>query len=61
MFEGWTVFAIAQHVGISPRTVQRDLQTATFRGRQRRSDRGRSLLNPYKAALRERRFSVECG
>jgi transposase len=52
--QGWTVFAIAQHVGISPRTVQRDLQTATFRGRQRRSDRGRSLLNPYKAVLLER-------
>jgi transposase len=52
--QGGTVFAIAQHVGISPRTVQRDLQTATFRGRQRRSDRGRSLLNPSQAALLER-------
>jgi transposase len=52
--QGWTVAAIAQHVGISPRTVQRDLQTATFVERQRRSDRGRSLLNPYKAALLER-------
>jgi transposase len=52
--QGWTVFAIAQHIGISPRTVQRDLQTTTFVGRQRRSDRGRSLLNPYKAALLER-------
>jgi transposase len=29
-------------------TVQRDLQTATLPGRQRRSDCGRSLLNPYK-------------
>jgi transposase len=52
--QGWTVAAIAQQVGISPRTVQRDLQTATFLGRQRRSDRGRSLLNPYKAVLIER-------
>lgn len=50
----WPVSAIAQHVGISPRPVQRDLQTATLVGRQRRSDRGRSLLNPDKAALRER-------
>jgi transposase len=32
-------------------TVQRDLQTATLLGRQRRSDCGRSLLNPYKAVL----------
>jgi transposase len=52
--QGWTVFALAQHIGISPRTVQRDLQTATFPGRKRRSDCGPSLLNPYKAALLER-------
>jgi transposase len=52
--QGWTVPAIARHRGISPRTVQRDLQAATFLGRQRRRDRGRSLLNPYKAALLER-------
>jgi transposase len=52
--QGWTAPASAQHVGVSRRTVQRDLQTATFLGRQRRSDRGRSLLNPYKAALLER-------
>jgi transposase len=49
--QGWTVRAIAQQVRISQRTVQRDLQTATFVGRQRRSDRGRSLQDPYKAAL----------
>jgi transposase len=52
--QGWTVRAIAQQVGISQRTVQRDLQTAPFVGRQRRSDRGRSLVDPYKAALLER-------
>ena len=52
--QGWTVAAIAQHGGISPRTVQRDLQPATFVGRQRRRDRGRSLLNPDKAVLLER-------
>jgi len=34
--------------------VQRDLRTATFAGRQRRSDAGDSLLNPYKPYLLER-------
>jgi transposase len=52
--QGWTVAALARHVGRSPRTVQRDLQTLTFPGRQRRSDRGQSLLDPYKATLLER-------
>ena len=46
--------AIAQHVGLSLRTVQRDLRTATFAGRKRRSDAGDSLLNPYKPYLLER-------
>ncbi len=36
--QGWTGPAIAQQVGMSLRTVQRDLQTATFPGRKRRSD-----------------------
>jgi transposase len=52
--QGWTGHAIAQQVGISLRTVQRDLQTATFPGRKRRSDGGQSLLDPYKAILLER-------
>jgi transposase len=52
--QGWTVPAIAQHVGLSLRTVQRDLQTATFPGRKQRSDCGRSLLDPYKTTLLER-------
>jgi transposase len=52
--QGWTARAIAQHLGMSLRTVQRDLQSATFRGRKGRRDRGRSLLDPYKAALLER-------
>src|SRR6266850_4711703 len=51
---GWTAPAIAQHVGMSLRTVQRDLRTATFTGRKRRRDRGHSLLNPYKLSLLER-------
>jgi len=52
--QGWTGAAIAQHVGISLRTVQRDLRTATFPGRKQRSDSGHGLLDPYKAALLER-------
>ena len=44
--QGWTAPAIAQHVGLSLRTVQRDLRSATFAGRKRRSDRGDSILNP---------------
>ena len=52
--QGWTAPAIAQHVGLSLRTVQRDLRSATFAGRKRRSDRGESVLNPYKPYLLER-------
>jgi len=52
--QGWTGRAIARHLGLSARTVQRDLQTATFAGRKRRSDCGQSVLDPYKATLLER-------
>jgi transposase len=52
--QGWTAPAIAQQVGMSLRTVQRDLQSATFAGRKRRRDRGESGLNPYKPYLLER-------
>jgi transposase len=52
--QGWTAPAIAQHLGMSLRTVQRDLQSATFAGRKRRSDGGDSVLNPYKPYLLER-------
>ncbi len=52
--QGWTGAAIAQHVGLSLRTVQRDLRSATFAGRKRRSDAGDSLLTPYKPYLLER-------
>jgi transposase len=52
--QGWTVSAIARRVGMSARTVHRDLRTTTFPGRQPRSDRGHSLLDPYKPALLER-------
>src|SRR5439155_11280128 len=52
--QGWTAPAIAQQVGLSLRTVQRDLRTATFVGRRRRSDLGESVLHPYKPDLLER-------
>ena len=49
--QGWASSAIAQKVGVSTRTVQRYLVTSSFPERQERSDRGRSLLNPYKPYL----------
>jgi transposase len=52
--QGWTAPAMAQQVGVSLRTVQRDLRSATFAGRKRRRDLGDSVLNPYKAFLLER-------
>jgi transposase len=52
--QGWTAPAIAQQVGLSLRTVQRDLRTVTFAGRRRRSDLGESGLTPYKPYLLER-------
>ena len=52
--QGWTAPAMAQQVGRGLPTVQRDLQTATFAGRKRRSDLGNSVLNPYKGYLLER-------
>jgi len=52
--QGWTTPAIARHVGMSLRTVQRDLQSATFVGRKRRSDHGESGLTPYTPYLLER-------
>jgi transposase len=57
--QGWTAAAIAQQVGLSLRTVQRDLRSATFAGRRRRSDLGESILNPYKPYLLER-WNVGC-
>jgi transposase len=49
--QGWTLDAIAEQVGRSRRTVQRYLQSPTFPERQPRHGRGRSMLDPYKAAL----------
>jgi hypothetical protein len=52
--QGWTAPAMAPQVGVSLRTGQRDLRSATFAGRKRRRDRGDSGFNPYKADLLER-------
>lgn len=52
--QGWSAPAIAHQVGISTRTVQRYLSRPAFPERQERSDRGRSLLNPYKDYLLNR-------
>lgn len=49
--QGWTAPAIAQQVGRRLRTVQRDLRSAPFAGRKRRSDRGARGLNPSKPYL----------
>jgi transposase len=49
--QGWSLKAIARKVGLSSRTVQRYLLTPEFPERQGRSDKGKSLLNPYKAYL----------
>jgi transposase len=46
--------AIAQQLGIGKQTVYRDLRTETLPERQRRADRGRSLLTPSHAYLLER-------
>jgi len=48
---GWTLDAIVQQVGLSRRTVRRDLQSPTFPERPPRYRRDRSLLDPYKATL----------
>lgn len=49
--QGLSPGTIARNVGVSIRTVQRFLLTPNFPERQERSDRGRSLLNPYKPYL----------
>jgi transposase len=52
--QGWPGHAIATQLGIGKNTVFRDLRTTTFPERKQRRDRGRSVLNPYKAYLLER-------
>jgi transposase len=52
--QGWPGWAIAQPLGIGKNTVYRYLRTETLPERQRRADRGRSMLTPYHAYLLER-------
>jgi transposase len=52
--QGWSGTAIAQDLGISKTTVFRYLGTAQFPERKGRSDRGRSLLDPYKGYFLQR-------
>jgi transposase len=49
--QGWPGHAIATQLGIGKSTVLRYLRTATLPERQRRSDRGRSILHPYTPYL----------
>ena len=52
--QGWTIKAIATHVGRNRRTVKKYLQASTFPERQPRQRRHPTLLDPYKAYLLER-------
>jgi transposase len=51
--QGWTIKAIATHVGHHRRTVKKYLQASTFPERPPRRRRS-SILDPYKAYLLER-------
>jgi transposase len=52
--QGWSGEAIARQLGMGRTTVFRDLHAPTFPERKGRSDRGKSLLNPYKDYLVQR-------
>jgi transposase len=45
---------IAQHLGVSEKTVYRYLQQPTFRERPERQDRGRCRLDPYRQQILQR-------
>ena len=49
--QGWATAAIAQHIGLSARTVQRDLRKPQFADPQQRADCGESLAAPYRVAI----------
>ena len=51
--QGWTMKAIATHLGRHHRTIKKSLQASTFPERPPRQ-RPPSILDPYKAYLRER-------
>jgi transposase len=52
--QGWPGWAIAQQLGIGRNTVYRYRRLETLPARQRRTDRGRSILTPYTPYLLER-------
>lgn len=52
--QGWTIQAIAAHVGRNRRPVKKYLQASPFPERQPRRQRHPTLLDPYKAYLLER-------
>jgi transposase len=52
--QGWSAQAIARQVGIGKTSVFRYLRTPNFPERQGRSDRGRSVLTPYKEYVLKR-------
>jgi len=59
--QGWSTAAIAHQVSISIRTVQHYLNKPQFPEQQRRSDYGRSLLEPYKHyILQEYQWEKRC-
>jgi transposase len=49
--EGWTAEAIARHLGISRASVVRNLRHEVCPERERRTDAGRSLLDPWQDAV----------
>jgi transposase len=52
--QGYAGYAIAKQLGIGKSTVFRYLRASTFPERKGRSDRGRSVLDPYKPYLLSR-------
>jgi transposase len=52
--QGWSPRAIAQQLGMGRWTVVRYLRTPTFPERTGRSDKGQSLLTPYKEYILQR-------
>lgn len=52
--QGWSTAAIAQYVGMSIRTVQRDINKPQPAEAQRRSDYGKNLVSPYRNYILQR-------
>jgi hypothetical protein len=52
--QGWSTAAIAQTMGMSIRTIQRDLNKPKFAEAQRRVDYGKNLAHPYRGYILQR-------